>query len=1058
MTTRAYPTYYLETISSEQSAEAFADHILYLRSYLVRIMVIFTLLVTAWRINSGFAHYADTLATSWFINVSAVTCLFASFSWPFGHPMKNPYVRYGFCLLWLVASLMLISSAGYAPLWSFCAILSCLIIVGDDPDHHQAWRRWFGTLLAFVAIIIAFDILANNWPVDNPQIFNRWQIAFAAIVAVTSYAWHGIFSNQQLLHNAADPSAQWHQMVLRLKKKHATLDPLFLILFVTTLVFSLSISSLITSPDQSIFVTMLIQHRPFSVLLLIVFVTLFIAATREHWLQVISPWVFAASFGLAAFMIFNVGVNQNAGTFFAPMGFLYFLQPNASRQRWLVPALYACLLLVAHSKHFDEYSLEFLLICWSSFFAFGAVFDQLRMQHLKQLAVLERLDKSVDDPSLAPTDAADVLDGWILSNKWLGIMSLACVIITFALYSSHQARIKTEVDVLQQLVEEELLYELRHANVQLNFLASDDDNDMFDAINREPGWCAVWRESGSSGVGANNLCQIDIAWLRQFLDRYATSDLPIFFVRDHRVYMVLRSDHDDALSVYGVLDVAVWIKTALHVSFYNRPYQEQLLFDDAISDRRWSIDLETLQLSSLTPSVNLDSAWSLQVLPSDDVSTNFWLETGRLLIIFCLFIAGLRHIYVSRYNVLRLSTDMAQQGRELEENTILRQEIADALYRAEEASKSKDNFLGMIGHEIRTPLNSVMGMLQVLSLKPLSDDAKHLVKNAYTASTMLLNLVNDVLDYNKMKSGTLTLANRAFALGPLIDLYHQQYATAASQKGLNFKCEILGDRHVVVQGDEIRLGQVLANLLSNAIKFTDSGGIFLHVEITVDGDDVTCSFKVMDTGIGIDQKFLPQVFEPFKQYDMSMKREYRGSGLGLSIVKHLAEMMNGHIDVFSRVGRGSTFVFKVTLERALEQPSIATSNEMDFLAPKAIYRGKRILVVDDDPLNLDVISELLEPFGVTVDCAQNSSQMFNFIKQHASDYQFVLMDYQMPDMTGLEQTHRLRETYDSNTLPIILLTADLSEKVVELAEKAGTNESVSKPITLSNLRRLLDTY
>lgn len=1057
MTTRAYPTYYLETISSEQSAEAFADHILSLRSYLVRIMVIFTLFVTAWRINSGLAPYAATMATSWFINVSAVTCLFASFSWPFGHPMKNLYVRYGFCLLWLVASLMLISSAGYAPLWTFCAILCCLIIVGDDPDHHQAWRRWFGTLLAFVAIIIAFVILANDWPVDNPKIFNRWQIAFAAIVAVISYAWHGIFSNQKLLHNAADQSAQWHQMVLRLRKHYAAFDPLFLILVVTVLVFSLSISSLITSPEQSIFVTMLTQHKPFSVLLLVVFVAIFIAATREHWMKAISPWVFAASFGLAGFMIFNVGVNQNAGNFFAPMGFLYFLQPNASRQRWLVPGLYACLLLVAQSKQFDEYSLEFLLICWSSFFAFGAVFDQLRMQHLKQLAVLEHLDEGVDDASIPAADV-DKIDQWILSNKWLGITSLACVIIAFAMYSSQQSLINTEIDGLHGLVEKELDYEIRRQTMQLNFLAKDDDNDMFDALTRQSVWCAVWRSSEPSGVPAVSNCPLDIVWLRQLFDGDLSTTLPIFFVKDHRVYMVLRSDLDDALSVYGVLDVAVWIKAALHVSLFNRPFQKQLLFDDAISDLRWSIDIETLQLSSLAPSVNLDSSWSVQIRPSDEISSNFWLETGRLLIIFCFFIAGLRHFYVSRYNVTRLSTDVAQQGRQLEENNRLRQEIADALYRAEEANKSKDNFLGMIGHEIRTPLNSVMGMLQALNLKPLSEDAKHLVKNAYSASTMLLNLVNDVLDYNKMKSGTLTLAKHTFALGPLIDLYHQQYATAASQKGLNFKCDIIGDRDVFVLGDDIRLGQVLTNLLSNAVKFTESGGIFLHVEITVDGDDVTCLFKVMDTGIGIDQKFLPLVFEPFKQYDMSMKREYRGSGLGLSIVKHLAEMMHGHVDVFSRVGRGSTFVFRVTLARALEQPSIASANELDVQVPKAIYKGKRILVVDDDPLNLEVIKELLEPFGVTVDCAQNSRQSLAFVKQHASDYQFVLMDHQMPDMTGLEQTYRLRETYDSNTLPIILLTADLSEKVLDLAEKAGTNESVSKPITLSNLRRLLDTY
>lgn len=1057
MTTRSYPTYYLETISSEQSAEAFADHILSLRSYLLRIMLIFTLFVTAWRINSGFAPYADTLVTSWFINVSAVTCLLASFSWPFGHPMKNLYVRYGFCLLWFVASLMLISSAGYAPLWSFCAILCCLIIAGDDPDHHQAWRRWFGTLLAFVAIIIAFVILASDWPVDNPKIFNRWQIGFATIVAVTSYAWHGIFSNQQLLHNAADPSAQWHQMVLRLRRHYTAFDPLFLILVVTALVFALSISSIITSPEQSIFVTMLTQHRPFSVLLLVVFVAIFIAATREHWLQAISPWVFAASFGLAGFMIFNVGVNQNAGTFFAPMGFLYFLQPNASRQRWLVPALYACLLLVAVSKNFVEYSLEFLLICWSSFFAFAAVFDQLRMQHLKQLAVLEHLDEGVDDASIPAADV-DKFDQWILSNKWLGITSLACVIIAFAIYSSQQSLINTEIDVLHGLVEKELDYEIRRQTMQLNFLAQDDDNDMFDALTRQSVWCAVWRSSEPSGVPAVSNCPLDIVWLRQSFDGDLSTTLPIFFVKDHRVYMVLRSDLDDALSVYGVLDVAVWIKANLHVSFFNRPYQKQLLFDDAISDLRWSIDIETLQLSSLAPSVNLDSSWSVQIRPSDEISSNFWLETGRLLIIFCLFIAGLRHIYVSRYNVTRLSTDVAQQGRQLEENNRLRQEIADALYRAEEANKSKDNFLGMIGHEIRTPLNSVMGMLQALNLKPLPQDAKHLVKNAYSASTMLLNLVNDVLDYNKMKSGTLTLAKHTFALGPLIDLYHQQYATTASQKGLNFKCDIIGDRDVFVLGDDIRLGQVLTNLLSNAVKFTESGGIFLHVEITVDGDDVTCLFKVMDTGIGIDHKFLPLVFEPFKQYDMSMKREYRGSGLGLSIVKHLAEMMHGHVDVFSRVGRGSTFVFRVTLERALEQPSIASANELDVQVPKAIYKGKRILVVDDDPLNLEVIKELLEPFGVTVDCAQNSRQSLAFVKQHASDYQFVLMDHQMPDMTGLEQTYRLRETYDSNTLPIILLTADLSEKVLDLAEKAGTNESVSKPITLSNLRRLLDTY
>ncbi len=372
---------------------------------------------------------------------------------------------------------------------------------------------------------------------------------------------------------------------------------------------------------------------------------------------------------------------------------------------------------------------------------------------------------------------------------------------------------------------------------------------------------------------------------------------------------------------------------------------------------------------------------------------------------------------------------------------------------AEQANRSKGEFLANTSHEIRTPMNAILGMTQLaLEAGSLDESRDYLVKVSRSARS-LLGIINDILDFSKIEAGKLELEKVPVSLPEIISGLADVFSIAAQDKGIELRFEVSPVLSGGLAGDPLRLRQVLQNLIGNALKFTSAGEVVVGVEKASEADSqVVCRFSVRDTGIGIPPEHLPRLFQSFSQADSSVTRRYGGTGLGLAICKRLVELMGGRIGVESEHGKGSRFWFEVPLARSAAQEGQDPSEPRTQPALRQL-QGARILLVEDNRLNQEVAVYFLRRVGVEADIASNGAEALECLER--GRYDAVLMDCQMPVMDGYEATRRIRAIPRFSQLPIIAMTANAREGDRQRSLRAGMNAHLSKPIDVDALYQTL---
>lgn len=364
---------------------------------------------------------------------------------------------------------------------------------------------------------------------------------------------------------------------------------------------------------------------------------------------------------------------------------------------------------------------------------------------------------------------------------------------------------------------------------------------------------------------------------------------------------------------------------------------------------------------------------------------------------------------------------------------------------AEEANQSKSDFLANMSHEIRTPMNAIIGLSHLCLQTPLNDKQRDYVSKVHYSARSLLGIINDILDFSKIEAGKFDLENADFNLQSNLANIDSLIGHLAREKRLHFDIHVDPDVPLYLWGDAERLRQVLLNLAGNAVKFTQVGSININVKLNhASNDKVELEFCISDTGIGISEQQMSHLFQPFNQADSSTSRKFGGTGLGLAICKRLVEMMGGKLWVESTIDKGSHFFFTAQFGIGREFEFNHQPNAEDLLA-RSQLKGRRILLVEDNPFNQQVAKELLEKIGVKVTLANNGSQALEQL--HDATFDIVLMDIQMPIMDGFEATRLIRENPALSTQCIIAMTANAMIEDRQRCISAGMNDFITKPIT-----------
>jgi len=371
---------------------------------------------------------------------------------------------------------------------------------------------------------------------------------------------------------------------------------------------------------------------------------------------------------------------------------------------------------------------------------------------------------------------------------------------------------------------------------------------------------------------------------------------------------------------------------------------------------------------------------------------------------------------------------------------------------ADQANQAKSTFLANMSHEIRTPLNGVLGLARLaLDEATEAPQLRQYLEGIVESAGALTELITDVLDLSKIEAGKLRIKRADFELHDLLRSVHRGFRELASAKSLELPLTIAPDVPALVQGDRVRVRQIVSNFLSNAIKFTLRGRVHLTAGMTADGH---VRIAVTDTGIGIEAQILTRLFRPFVQADESTTRRFGGSGLGLSICRALADEMGGRVGAESRPGRGSVFWAELPLETSNAQGLRAEASNASTLKDISIS-GMRVLLVEDNETNMVIASAILSRWGVEVITASSGHEALQLIDRQQSCFDLVLMDLHMPGMSGYDVTSALRSQYPPETLPIVALTAAAFEEDRERCQSAGMNDFVIKPVSAERLRAIL---
>ncbi len=425
---------------------------------------------------------------------------------------------------------------------------------------------------------------------------------------------------------------------------------------------------------------------------------------------------------------------------------------------------------------------------------------------------------------------------------------------------------------------------------------------------------------------------------------------------------------------------------------------------------------------------------------------------------------GERHMLVVKFPLLDKNGTLfaiGGVGKDITENVRHREQLIKARVRAEKAEKLQEEFLANMSHEIRTPMNGIIGMANLLSTTSLTAEQADYLHIIRESSGILLSLINDILDLSKIKAGRMSIETIDFCIKETIESVLAPQKARAKEKNITVDTTISENVPCVVKGDQHKLKQILNNLVGNAVKFTEKGTVSLHLDLLKSNDgSLTFHFAVTDTGIGISEDNIGLIFDSFTQAGTDMVRRFGGTGLGLAITKRLIELQGGKISVESKLGEGTTFTFTIIYSSS-DKVEI-TKNKCDEIpvAKDIFLTGKTILLVEDNLINQQVTSQILQKAGMIVDIANHGKEAIEKVGS-GKHYDAVLMDLQMAEMDGFQATTYIR-TKLQMSIPIIAMTASALRDEKKRCFEVGMDEYLTKPfspqILFYHLHRLINNH
>ncbi len=400
---------------------------------------------------------------------------------------------------------------------------------------------------------------------------------------------------------------------------------------------------------------------------------------------------------------------------------------------------------------------------------------------------------------------------------------------------------------------------------------------------------------------------------------------------------------------------------------------------------------------------------------------------------------------------------------ELEKKNI---ELENAMIDARKASRARDVFLANMSHEIRTPINTMLGLNELILRESQDETIRGYALDIKQAGTILLSLVSDILDFSKLQSGKMELAEGTYDISSLLNDLINSVSIPLRKKKLRLSLDIASDIPYKLSGDEVHLRQIIGNLLSNAVKYTQTGTVTLRLAWEKqEKDTLLLKIAVEDTGVGVKEKDIARIFETFNRLDMEASRNEEGTGLGLAVTHQLVGMMGGKLEVKSEYGKGSVFSFAIPQKIINASPLGDFQEQYDKSVRNSIsYREKfiaplaKILVVDDNAMNLAVAQDLLRKTKLQIDVASSGGECLEMLKR--KEYHLICMDHMMPVMDGVQTLHAIRELEDnpSRNIPVIALTANAVVGAKEFYLKEGFEDYLSKPIEPDKLEDILIQY